>query len=384
LRRAIEPTASWGVRNTDRRPSPQLTNRAATETNCQRQVRQCTRTACHRHAILQGIFLTLERIRGETPITASTQLRASPTQIRGTHGIWPYLALAAGVVCIGWSAIFVRWTDIPGPASAFYRMLIPAVVLLPTWWWDRHAPRVSWRTLAIIAFGGLFFALDLALYNTGILRTSAGNATLLGNQTPIFVGLLTWIAFRRRPTFSFWLGLVLATAGSLVIVWADIARHVHFGVGDLMALGAAACFSVYLMVTENIRTTTGTLVFLRLAILSGAAFLLLINLVMGVSLRIPPGRSFGALLALGLISQLGGYSALTYALGHLPATVTAVVLLVQGPLTALLAAWLLAEPLTSSLLLGGALVLLGVGLANRGRDPAEETNAVLCETDPET
>jgi len=324
------------------------------------------------------------RASGDAIIASTTETaetRAAQAEAHASHRLWPYMALAAGVVCIGWSAIFVRWTDIPGPASAFYRMLIPAVVLLPTWLWDRSTPRVSWRTLAIIALGGLFFALDLALYNTAILRTSAGNATLLGNQTPIFVGLLTWLAFRRRPASSFWLGLVLAIAGSLVIVWADVARHVQFGAGDLMALGAAACFAVYLMATERVRTTTGTLVFLRLAIIAGTIFLFVINVAMGVSLRIPPGRSLGALVGLGLVSQLGGYLALTYALGHLPATVTAVSLLAQGPLTALLAAWLLAEPLTGSLLLGGALVLLGVGLANRGRAPAEETNAAVFETD---
>jgi drug/metabolite transporter (DMT)-like permease len=305
----------------------------------------------------------------------------STSEVRGSHGVWPYLALAAGVLCIGWSAIFVRWTDMPGPASAFYRMLIPAVVLLPTWLWDRRAPRISLRTLAIIAVGGLFFALDLALYNTAILRTSAANATLLGNQTPIVVGLLTWVMFKRRPTVSFWLGLVLAIAGSLVIVRADVSRRVQFGAGDLMALGAAACFAVYLMATERVRTTTSTLVFLRLAIVSGAFFLLVINLALHVPLKIPPGHSFAALIGLGLVSQLGGYLALTYALGHLPATVTAVSLLAQGPLTALLAAWLLAEPLTTSLLLGGALVLFGVGLANRGRAPVEEANPAFCEAD---
>jgi drug/metabolite transporter (DMT)-like permease len=291
------------------------------------------------------------------------------------------MALAAGVVCIAWSAIFVRWTDIPGPASAFYRMLIPAVILVPTWLWDRRVPRVSLRTLAIISVGGLFFALDLTLYNTSILRTSAANATLLGNQTPIFVGLLTWLVFRRAPAAAFWTGLLLAIAGSLVIIWADFARHVHFGAGDLMALGAAACFAVYLMATEEVRAHTGTLVFLRLAIVSGALFLLAINLLLRVPLGIPSERSFGALMGLGLVSQLGGYLALTYALGHLPATVTAVSLLAQGPLTALLAAWLLGEPLTGSLVLGGALVLLGVGLANRGRGPAEEANAALCEVE---
>jgi drug/metabolite transporter (DMT)-like permease len=94
-------------------------------------------------------------------------------------------------------------------------------------------------------------------------------------------------------------------------------------------------------------------------------------------LNIPSQRSLAALIGLGLVSQLGGYLALTYALGHLPATVTAVTLLAQGPLTAVLAAWLLNEQLTGSLLIGGVLVLLGVGLANRGRDAAEEANPAL-------
>jgi drug/metabolite transporter (DMT)-like permease len=306
-------------------------------------------------------------------------IAAPVTQARSARRLGAYLALIGGILCIAWSAIFVRWTDMPGPASAFYRMLIPAAVLLPTWFFDRQAPRVSPQTLGIIAAGGLFFALDLALYNTAILRTSAANATLLGNNTPVFVGLFTWLAFRRRPALAFWLGLVLALAGALVIVWADMSRLVRFGGGDLMALGASACFGVYLMATERVRATTGTLVFLRLAVFSSTLFLLAMNLAMGVSLAIPPGRSWAALLGLGLVSQLGGYLALTYALGHLPATVTSVTLLSQGPLTAVMAALLLGERLTGALLVGGALVLLGVGLANRDRAPAEEANATLCE-----
>ncbi len=290
-----------------------------------------------------------------------------------------YLTLVGGILCIGWSAIFVRWTDIPGPASAFYRLLIPALVLAPTWLWDRKKPAVNGQTLAIICGGGAFFALDLAFYNTSILKTSAANATLLGNNTPIFVGLLSWLMFRRRPNAAFWVGLALAVAGSLVIVWGDLAKRAHLGWGDTMALAASACFAVYLLATEQVRGHTGTLVFLRLAIVSSAAFLLVLNLAMRVPLGIPSGRSYAALLGLGLVSQLGGYLALTYAMGHLPATVTSVSLLSQGPLTALLAAVFLGEPLTRPLLIGGALVLLGIGLANRLKRPLEEANAALCE-----
>jgi drug/metabolite transporter (DMT)-like permease len=316
-----------------------------------------------------------------TSATVSSGETHAPTikGARNTQGFWPYLALVAGILCIAWSAIFVRWTDMPGPASAFYRLLIPAVVLLPTWFFDRSQKHVKPQTWIIIAVGGLFFALDLAFFNTSILRTSATNATLLGNDTPVFVGLFTWLVFRRRPTLAFWLGLVLAIGGSLVIVWGDLLRHIKLGSGDAMALAASACFAVYLMATEQVRTTTGTLVFLRLAILSSTIFLLAINLSLGISLAVPPGHSWAALLGLGLVSQLGGYLALTYALGHLPATVTSVSLLSQGPLTAVLAAVLLAEPLTNPQILGGILVLAGVGLASRPSHPAEEANATLCE-----
>jgi len=291
-----------------------------------------------------------------------------------THVTTAYLALVTGIVCIAWSAIFVRWTDIPGPASAFYRMLVPALVLLPTRFLDRGRPRVNGRTLWVIGLGGLFFALDLALYNTSILKTSAANATLLGNNTPIVVGLLSWLAFGRRPQVAFWLGLLMATSGTVVILWADLGKHTRLGIGDLMALGAATCFAVYLMVTERVRTSTGTLEFLRLAMVSSTLALLVINLAMGISLRVPHGRTLWAVLGLGLVSQLGGYLALTYALGHLRATITSVSLLTQGPLTALLAAMLLSEPLTLPQILGGAMVLFGVGLAPRHRHPGDEAN----------
>lgn len=298
-----------------------------------------------------------------------------------------YAALWLGILCIAWSAIFVRWTALPGPASAFYRLLIPAVLLLPTWFLPGSQERLPLRSWAIVAVGGFFFALDLAFYNTSILSTNAANATLLGNNTPIVVGLLSWLLFRKRPGTSFWVGLALAILGSLLIVGSDLARHARFGLGDAMALAAAACFAVYLMATEQVRRHTSTLVFLRSAILSSTVFMFLLALLLKVPLGIPDRRSLAALLGLGLVSQLGGYLALTYAMGHLPATVTSVSLLSQGPLTAVLAALLLGEPLTPAQIGGGVLVLSGVGLANRLGRPEEEANAVFGESgdeDPET
>jgi drug/metabolite transporter (DMT)-like permease len=91
-------------------------------------------------------------------------------------------------------------------------------------------------------------------------------------------------------------------------------------------------------------------------------------------LQLPHGRTLWAVLGLGLFTQLGGYLALTYALGHLPATITSISLLAQGPLTAVLATILLGEPFTAPQMIGGAMVLSGVGLAHRQRHPEDEAN----------
>jgi drug/metabolite transporter (DMT)-like permease len=105
----------------------------------------------------------------------------------------------------------------------------------------------------------------------------------------------------------------------------------------------------------------------------------LFTLILRVPLAVTDRRTWLALLGLGLVSQLGGYLALTYALGHLPATITSVSLLSQGPLTAVLAALLLGEALSIYQIVGGALVLVGIGLANRMGKPEQEVNAVFGE-----
>src|SRR4030095_6814841 len=73
------------------------------------------------------------------------------------------LALLAAVSGIAWSAILVRWAGVPGPASAFYRVLVAGIVLIP-WWLLRGRRRPLARAAAAVAvLGGVFFALDIAL-----------------------------------------------------------------------------------------------------------------------------------------------------------------------------------------------------------------------------
>lgn len=278
-----------------------------------------------------------------------------------------YGALALAVGAIAWVPLLIRWAAIPGPASAFYRVFIAAIVLVPWRISKGRTGRTSRRAAVLALAGGTFFGLDLALYNTAVLRTSAATAAFLGNNTPVFVGLGAWVFFRKRPPGAFWTGLALALSGGAIMIAADAWGHTLVGdpVGDLLALVAGIFFAGYLLAAERLRADMDTLTFNTLAITGSVGTLLAVCLVMGVPLGGYSGQTWAALAGLGLVSQLAAYFALVYALGHLPATITSVGLLTQLPLTAVLAALFLHEPVTTAQFTGGVLVLAGVYVVNR-------------------
>jgi drug/metabolite transporter (DMT)-like permease len=309
-----------------------------------------------------------------------------PVRSRRHDRAWlAYAALLVAISGIAWSAIFIRWSAVPGPSSAFYRVFIAALVLVP---WrvvsslvssgERRRVSATTRRAFLLALGGgVFFGLDLALYNTAVMRTTATTATLFGNNSPIFVGLGTWLFFRRRPKRTFWIGLALATAGAAIVMLAN-ATATQGATGDvtgaLMSIGAAAFFAAYLLATEHVREEMDTLTFSTIAIAGSVLTLLVVCAVLDAPLSGFTTRTWLALLGLGLVSQFGAYLGLTYALGHLPATITSVGLLAQVPLTALLAVPLLGEPLTMPYLAGGSLVLTGIYVVNRAPSVGSRTS----------
>ena len=286
----------------------------------------------------------------------------------GERAAGAYIALAVGVVAIGWSAIFVRWTHMAGLASAFYRVFIAAAVLWPFVLLSaKQSLRLDKSTLRLAALGGLFFAGDVGMYNVAVLHTTAGGATLLGNNAPVFVGILTWIITRKAPPRTFWMVLAVASVGAILIMGVDAKRAGLELTGDVLAFGTSICFALYLMVTERLRDRCDSATLLMLSSTASAAALLPVVLLTHTSLRIPGATGLGAVLGLALVCQVVGYFSLTYALGHLPATITSVLLLAVGPVSAILAFGLFGERMTPLQLLGGALVLLGVWLAGRLR-----------------
>ncbi|MBF6613238.1 MAG: DMT family transporter [Chloroflexi bacterium] len=310
--------------------------------------------------------------------TATTWLSAATSRSHSAR-LRAYAALGLGAVCIGFSAIFTKWAIVPGPVSAFYRVAIASVALaLPL---ALHVARqqakgpallpgdakrkMSSVGLALTALAGLFFALDLGFWNTSLAYTSAADSTLLGNISTLWVALGALLLFHEQLKRRFWSGMLLALVGAAVVVGRDAFEGATLGLGDLLAVGSSLFYASYMLCTQRARRYVSTLPFMWVSSAVATLFLLAYLLVVGDPLSGFSAQTYLALLSLGLVSHVLGWLSINYALGHLPASITAVTLLLQPVITALVAVPLLSENLSFYQIGGGVLVLLGVYIVNK-------------------
>lgn len=285
-----------------------------------------------------------------------------------------YAALGVGIVSLSFSAMFVRWADAPGPVTAFYRLLFSIFLLLPFFMPRLKSLRAT-RTRSVMfpLLAGVFTAFDLALWTASLSYTTAANATLLGNTSPLWVALGTWLIFKHKLAADFWRGLVFALCGAALIMGTDFLLHPRFGIGDVMATLTGFFYGGYLLFTEKSRISFDPISHIWFVGVGASLTLLVINLALGHPLLGFDARTWLVFLATAIVSQLIGYMALAYALGHLPASIVSPTMILQPILTTLLAIPLLGEVPTVWQGIGGAIALVGIYVVNQSyiRDQAE-------------
>lgn len=279
-----------------------------------------------------------------------------------------YLALAGGLVALGFSAVFVRLAEVPGSVAGFYRMFIGLLFLTIPFANSRRAkPRPTWIAVRIALLGGLFFAIDLIFWATGVVLSGATNPTLMSNTAPLWVGLGTLLLFKEKLPAGFWWGLAIAMMGAVLVLGLDALKSFDLGLGTLYGLIAGIFYGGYFLVTQRGRRVLDAISYFWYSVLGATVVLFFINLALGNPLIGYSRGSYLALIGLGVVSQGLGWLAINYAQGHLSATVVSPTLLGQPVLTGLIAGPVLGEVLEPLQIAGGLAVLVGVYLVHRSR-----------------
>jgi drug/metabolite transporter (DMT)-like permease len=285
--------------------------------------------------------------------------------------VLPLAALVLGAVAMGASPTFVRLADVGPFASAFWRMALAVPVL---WGWlkfeNARAPgpvlTPANDTMLILRIGFLF-AGDLFFWHLAILNTSIANATLLATTTPLVVAFGAWLFLKEHITGRILSGVLAGILGAGLLVGASAQFAPKNVYGDVCGLVTACFFGTYfLSVAYARRRMSAAQVMFYPAIVS-AGFLLIAALVLDDHLFPRSWEGLGVLVALALISQIAGQGFAAYALGHLPAVFSSLVLFFEV-IAAVLLAWLIfGEPISLWQLGGGMLILAGIFAARPKR-----------------
>lgn len=283
--------------------------------------------------------------------------------------------LLFGAACIACAPIFVRLSELGPSATAFYRLLFSLPVvwswMIFDWRADGYGRRpATRRDFGLLALAGFFFACDLAVWHWSIRLTSVANATLLANFAPIFVTLGAYGIFGERFNKTFLLGMLCAICGVVILLGDSLyISHRHL-VGDICGITTAFFYGGYILTVGRLRTRFSTATIMACSGLTTCLVLVPITVISGESFHAATLHGWLILVALALVSQVGGQGMIAYALAHLSAPFGSVALLLQPVLAALFAWLLFHEGLSGWQLCGGVVVLTGVYCARRGSSRA--------------
>ncbi len=230
-----------------------------------------------------------------------------------------------------------------------------------------------------------------------LLGVGLGNVTLAERYVPSGVAALIvavvplWAILLRaftgdRPVPLTWIGVAVGLVGVAVLVRPGGSESVGGSdtstrtLWSLAIVGGTICWAVGSFLAPRIPTPNNPFVLSTYEMLIGGAFLVLLGLLRGERLdaaAIERSATSGwvAFLYLFLIGSVVAFTAYVWVLDHAPLSLVMTYAYVNPVVAVALGALLLHEPLTPSILVGGAIVVVGVLLvvqAERLRPPAPE------------
>lgn len=294
---------------------------------------------------------------------------------------WQLTFLALGAIW-GCSFLFIKLglQSFTPVQVAFGRLTIGAItLLLVARATGTRLPRrrATWRHLAVVAV--LFCSAPFTLFAFGETQVSSILAGIINAGTPLATLAVIAVAFpEERPSPERLAGLLVGFAGVLVVTgaWDGLGGGELLGV--LACVGATLCYGIaYPYMRRHLMATgDGPLALSTAQVLLGALFLLPIVVAAEVAGAGGVVTPVGAETLLGMLALGSLGSGIAYVLSIR-------ILMVAGPTVAssvtyvtplfavVAGAVFLAEPLSWNQPVGGAVVLLGVAIAQgRVRVPA--------------
>lgn len=299
---------------------------------------------------------------------------ALPAASKGS--LFSFAALLLGAASLALGGVFLRHSELPPTASAVYRvaLAIPIFFLLDRWAAGAEPsavrepmpgqPREPAIPLKLILVGFIFSG-NLALYHWSMTLTTLANSNLLANLAPIFVvlGSRLFLGKRFKPGFLF--GMLFALTGAFVLIGHRLDFGSNYMAGNLLGLLTAVFYGSYLLAVSLVRSNYRTMTVMAWSSVGTLIVLLPVTLLRGESLVPHTLQGMLMLVALAVVSHVGGQGLIAYALAKLPAAMSSITLLIQPVIATVFGAYLFHEYLSATEFVGAVIILVGIVSARR-------------------
>ena len=249
---------------------------------------------------------------------------------------------------------------------------VAALLVWLTMWWRKEPLSLHDGTLRPGILVGLLFGLEFLLVAEGLRHSSASHILVFLYTAPIFAALgLHWKLPSERLGALQWLGIVLAFGG---IAYAFLGRDTPAGAvtdnslwGDFLGLLAGVGWAATTVVVRCSSLSKAPATQTLLYQLIGAFVLLVAGACLTGQARFnPTPQVWASLVFHSVVVSFVSYLAWFWLLRHYLASPLGVFSFLTPLFGMVFGAWLLAETIEPSFLLGAAPVLIGIVLVSGG------------------
>ena len=229
----------------------------------------------------------------------------------------------------------------------------------------RKIERGDW--LRFIMIGLLAVPLNQLLFLYGLKFTTAGRSALYYGATPIFVFLMAILYLKEKVTPLKVIGMGASFAGVAVILRGGrLDEGVLFG--DFLVILAVIAWAAYTVLGKNLLRKYGSLTVTAYALIIGTLAYLPIGLLPAIRFDYSqvPDAAWLSLLYIAIMTSVVAYSIWYWALARMEASKLAIFQNLQPIFAAILSMIVVSETFGFDFYLGGALVIGGVLLTQRG------------------
>ncbi|HWV28200.1 MAG TPA: DMT family transporter, partial [Dyadobacter sp.] len=256
---------------------------------------------------------------------------------------------------------------VSGVSSAFYRMLLGLLFLLPYVLFRGKFTLPSGALWFPIVLCGIIFASDIAVWNLSIHYSNATQATLLTNLSPVWVGVGTFLFLPDKPGPRFWLGTLVALIGMVILIGVETFTTMKFDLGFALAMLSGVLYASYMLISKTVLNKIDIVSFMTVSMAVSSIYLFAICLIFDQPVWHFEPVIWGVFVVQGLVCQLIGWLTINAAMKQMDAKSVSLSLLSQAVVTGIFAWIFIGEEITLQMIGGGVIILVGIAITYTGR-----------------